>query len=577
MGSADGESGSSAVGSSLIVLEAGASALDRQLRDALEQQKATADVLKVISRSPFDLQTVFDTIVESGARLCEAEGALVYRREGSNYHIAATFGFSQELRNFMERNPIPADRGTAAGRAALEGKPVQIPDVLADPEYTFFAGQRLGSWRAALGVPLLRDGQPIGALAVVRSAPRAFTDSQVQLIATFADQAVIAIENVRLFEEIQDKSRQLEIANAYKSRFLAAASHDLRQPLHALNLFVAQLHGLSDSAGRARVLSRIDAAISAMNEQFDALLDMSKLDAGILAPNLTVFPIERLLTRLRTTFAESARAKGLRLRIVSSSAWVRSDFILLERILLNLVSNAVRYTTRGGVVVGCRHRGQMLRIDVWDSGQGIPENQRRNIFAEFYQLGTSEPDRRGGLGLGLSIVDRLANLLGHSIELTSRRGTGSRFSVSVPAVEAARGTTAAATPVVLVSDRTRGKLVVVMDDDELVLDGMRGILVSWGCRVVTASSDKAALAQLGEMGRLPDLIISDYRLADGHTGILAITRLREVLAAPIPAFLVSGDTGPERLREATVSGFQLLHKPLPPMALRALLNRLLRT
>jgi signal transduction histidine kinase len=509
--------------------------------------------------------------------LCEAEGALVYRREGSNYHIAATFGFSQELRNFMERNPIPADRGTAAGRAALEGKPVQIPDVLADPEYTFFAGQRLGSWRAALGVPLLRDGQPIGALAVVRSAPRAFTDSQVQLIATFADQAVIAIENVRLFEEIQDKSRQLEIANAYKSRFLAAASHDLRQPLHALNLFVAQLHGLSDSAGRARVLSRIDAAISAMNEQFDALLDMSKLDAGILAPNLTVFPIERLLTRLRTTFAESARAKGLRLRIVSSSAWVRSDFILLERILLNLVSNAVRYTTRGGVVVGCRHRGQMLRIDVWDSGQGIPENQRRNIFAEFYQLGTSEPDRRGGLGLGLSIVDRLANLLGHSIELTSRRGTGSRFSVSVPAVEAARGTTAAATPVVLVSDRTRGKLVGVMDDDELVLDGMRGILVSWGCRVVTASSDKAALAQLGEMGRLPDLIISDYRLADGHTGILAITRLREVLAAPIPAFLVSGDTGPERLREATVSGFQLLHKPLPPMALRALLNRLLRT
>ncbi|MDQ2955134.1 MAG: ATP-binding protein, partial [Pseudomonadota bacterium] len=378
----------------------------------------------------------------------------------------------------------------------------------------------------------------------------------------------------RLFDEVQEKSRQLELANSYKSRFLAAASHDLRQPLHALNLFVAQLRAESDPAERSRLVARIDAAVSAMNELFDALLDMSKLDAGVLVPNLTEFPVEHLLKRMETTFAAAAREKGLRLRVVPGSAWIRSDFILLERILLNLVSNAVRYTPGGGVVVGCRRRGEQLRIDVWDSGVGIPEDQQGNIFGEFYQLAGREPDR-GGLGLGLSIVDRLGSLLGHAIELNSRPGKGSRFSISVPSVAARPQIAAARMSPAAIADPASGKLIVVIDDDALVLDGMRGILQSWGCNVVAAPSADAALAQLNKRGEQPDLIVSDYRLADGKTGIGAIERMRGALGVPVPAFLISGDTAPERLRDASASGYHLLHKPVPPMKLRAMLNRLL--
>jgi two-component system, sensor histidine kinase len=251
---------------------------------------------------------------------------------------------------------------------------------------------------------------------------------------------------------------------------------------------------------------------------------------------------------------------------------VRSDAILLERILLNLVSNAVRYTAHGGVLVGCRRRGGMLRVEVWDTGPGIPQDQHKNIFGEFYQLARPAGDRHGGLGLGLAIVDRLCGLLDHPIELTSSAGKGSRFAVVVPMVTA-QAKAAAPTPAVT-TDVARGKLVVVIDDDSLVRDGMRGLLAGWGCAVVTAESDSAALAELA--AQKPDLIISDYRLAGRETGIQAIERLRAAFRAPIPAFLISGDTTPERLREARAGGYHLLHKPVPPMTLRAMISQLLR-
>jgi len=377
-------------------------------------------------------------------------------------------------------------------------------------------------------------------------------------------------------EVIQDKTRQLEMANKYKSHFLASASHDLRQPLHALGLFVAQLRDEANPAERSRLVGRIDAAVGSMNELFEAPLDMTKLEAGILKTNPTEFSVSRLLERIETTFAGAARKKGLSLRVVGTAAWVSSDSILLERILLNLASNAVRYTERGGVVVGCRRRGEELRIDVFDTGAGIPEEQRQRIFGEFYQMAGPGPDRNGGLGLGLAIVDRLGRLLGHRVELDSRPGRGSRFSVTVPlAAQPHAATEASATPLAT-ADPARGKRIIVIDDDALVLDGMRGILRSWGCQVETAASGDAALACLGQNGGPPDLIISDSALADGKTGIDAIRHLRQAVAAPVPAFLITGDTAPERLREASAAGFHLLHKPVPPMALRATLNSLLK-
>ena len=391
-------------------------------------------------------------------------------------------------------------------------------------------------------------------------------------------EAARAEENLaREHEVVQDKNRQLEIANKYKSHFLASASHDMRQPLHALNLFVAQLRGQSNPDEHSRLVARIDAAVSAMTELFEALLDMTKLDAGILQASTTDFSVARLLDRVETTFADAARKKGLRLHVVATGAWVRSDPILLERILLNLVSNAVRYTARGGVVVGCRRRGTNLRIDVCDTGAGIPEEQRERIFGEFYQLAGPDPDRNSGLGLGLAIVDRLGQLLGHPVELNSRLGHGSRFSVLAPLVAQPTAAREMQVPSLAIVDPACGKRVIVIDDDRLVLDGMRGILQSWGCQVQTATSDAAALANVAKNSGKPDLIISDYRLADGKTGIQAVELLREAVAAPVPAFIITGDTAPERLREASAAGFHLLHKPVSPMALRAMLNRLLRS
>jgi signal transduction histidine kinase len=376
-----------------------------------------------------------------------------------------------------------------------------------------------------------------------------------------------------LERKVEERTHQLSLANLAKSRFLAAASHDLRQPLHALGLFVAQLRGHMKSTEGGRLVERIDAAITAMNELFNALLDISKLDAGVLAINVTEFPVAHLLNRMESTFREAAHEKGLSFQLVSSSAWVRSDPILLERIVLNLVSNAVRYTSSGSVVVGCRRRSDTVHIEVWDSGPGIPKDQRRNIFGEFYRL--AGDNEQGGLGLGLAIVDRLCTLLGHSIQLVSTVGTGSRFSVVVP-LAATRGQIAEPQPAQIAIDATRGKLVLVIDDDALVLDSMGGLLRNWGCRVVAAATPDEALADRAPEER-PDLIICDYHLAHGQSGIAAIADLRKVYGSAVPAFLISGDIAPDRLREARESGYHLLHKPLSAMALRAMMNRLFRS
>jgi signal transduction histidine kinase/CheY-like chemotaxis protein len=378
----------------------------------------------------------------------------------------------------------------------------------------------------------------------------------------------------RMSEELGRLYQQLEEANLAKSRFIAAASHDLRQPLHALNLFVTQFRNEKDRAEKKRLIGRIEAAVAAMNELFNELLDMSRLDAGVLVPSMSVFSADQLLKRIDMTFTAAAREKGLRLRVVTCDAGIRSDFILLERILFNLVSNAVRYTVEGGIVVGCRRRADVLRIEVWDSGIGIAENEQRSIFREFHRLSTGGEDRGGGLGLGLAIVDRLCRLLDCPIEVASRLGRGSRFAILVPSLVLPRDLPE--TLPQLSADNALGKSFVVIDDDALVLDSMRGLLKSWGCHVVTASSKAGALAALSEAGRPPDIVISDYHLSDGNTGFDVIDCIRSALGAPIPAFLISGDTAPERLREARASGYYLLHKPVLPITLRSVVNRLLK-
>jgi signal transduction histidine kinase len=377
-----------------------------------------------------------------------------------------------------------------------------------------------------------------------------------------------------LERKVDERTHQLQLANLAKSRFLAAASHDLRQPLHALNLFVAQLRTEKEPAEQNRLAVRIEAALANMNELFNALLDISKLDAGALNVNISEFPVKNILKSIERIFAVPAREKALRFRTVPSSDWVRSDAILLERILLNLVSNAVNYTPTGGIVIGCRHAGDKLRIEVCDSGVGIPKDQQRDIFGEFYRVTTSERNLPDGMGLGLAIVERLSNLLDHPFGLVSTPGKGSRFYVTVPLAQRRDNLVGTPTTAAITLDPLHDKLIVIIDDDALVLDGTGGLLKSWGCRVVTAKSDRDALAGLD--CNKPDLIISDFRLKDGKTGIDAVAQLRDAFHAAIPAFLISGDILPERLRETQAAGLHLLHKPVGPMTLRTMMSRLLR-
>ena len=377
-----------------------------------------------------------------------------------------------------------------------------------------------------------------------------------------------------LERKVEERTHELELANLAKSRFLAAATHDLRQPLHALTLFAAQLRDQRETLERSRLVDRINTAVAAMNELFNALLDISKLDAGALAPTITEFSMAPLLKRIEMTFAAAAMEKRLSLRLVSSDVWVRSDIIMLERILLNLVSNAVRYTSHGGVLVGCRRRGKMVLIEVYDSGPGIAEDQHRAIFEEFYQATKSEQDGRGGIGLGLAIVDRLCRLLGHRVDLSSTLGKGSRFAIIVAKAPTHHASEIAVSPPATL-DAICVKTVVVIDDTPLVLDGMDSLLRNWGFRVVAAESCDQALVRLAEHNELPSLIVSDYHLPDGRSGIEVIEQMRDAFDTSIPAFLVSGDTGPELLHRARAKGYFLLHKPVDPMRLRVVLNQLL--
>ena len=379
---------------------------------------------------------------------------------------------------------------------------------------------------------------------------------------------------IELERKVAERTQELELANAAKSRFLAMASHDLRQPLHALGLFVAQLRTPLKSRERTKTIERVDATRKEMDEMFNSLLDISRLDAGILTPKITEFPIARLLQKIETRFDQATREKGLRLRVRRSDAWVRSDAMLLERILLNLVSNAVRYTLRGGIIVGCRRRGEMLRIEVWDSGPGIPEDQKQNIFGEFFQLTAPDRNRYGGLGLGLAIVDRLRLLLNHQIDLASTVGRGSRFAILVPMADECVTSTEPVDSPHPAAFAVEGKVILVIGDAPIVREGTGGLLGKWGYSVLTAGSDEAALIRLAERQQRPDLIISDYHLASGKTGIRAIEQINAAFGSSIPAILISGDTAPEPLRDAKDRGYILLHKPVDPMRLRAVMHEL---
>jgi two-component system, sensor histidine kinase len=303
---------------------------------------------------------------------------------------------------------------------------------------------------------------------------------------------------------------------------------------------------------------------------------VSRLDAGIVRPRVATIPLAPLIERVRAEFEPLARQKGLSLITIRSSLYVRSDPVLLERIIRNLVANAVRYTDRGRVVLGTRRCREAVRVEVWDSGRGIPEDKRREIFQEFRQLENPERDRRKGLGLGLAIVERLVKLLDHPLELRSKLGKGSMFAVSVPRGRREDFIPGEADGQIVVDRDVADSLILIVDDEPDVRNSMLALLRKWRCEVVAAESCTQMLEKLVSIQRLPDLIVSDYRLQGKENGIDVVARLREEFNAQVPALLITGDTGPEQLRAAEESGLHILHKPLNPSRLRALIANLRR-
>ena len=455
-------------------------------------------------------------------------------------------------------------------------------------------GSALGGWlalRIARGVtsPLLEANEVVGRIGAGDLTARMATRSAGALrslasgINGMAERIGVTQDDLRArvaeaTADLQQAKDAAEHATVAKSHFLAAASHDLRQPLHALGLFVSALAQSKAARQEPELVAHIQSAVDALQNLLDAILDISRLDGGNVVPSIGSFPLAQVLDRLGQDLSLPAAQKGLRLKLRPTRFWVRSDEKIVERILLNLVGNALRYTRSGGVLVSCRRRGEVLVVEVWDTGEGIPEHARAGIFEEYVQLANPERDRAKGLGLGLAICRRLADLLGISLGVRSRPGRGSVFWIELPLAPAglprdqpsAVGVSAEAA----VDPARINGTVLVVERDALVRAGMQQAIVSWGGRVLLAADRDEALRRCRESDPPPDLTICNLRLPGRGSGIELAQELRREFEG-MAVLLVSADVSDEAQNAARNAGFALLKQPVPAGRLRAALRHLL--
>jgi signal transduction histidine kinase/CheY-like chemotaxis protein len=374
----------------------------------------------------------------------------------------------------------------------------------------------------------------------------------------------------RVTAELEHKKKEAEQANLAKSRFLAAASHDLRQPMHAISLYVESLKPQMQGRAAEDTLNKIERSILGTVELFNAILDVTKLDAGVVQPNLAPVRIRKFFLHLADEFAAEADRRGVSLRVHASDVWIESDAILLERIVRNLLSNALLHTTHGGVLLSARPYQGRVRLQIWDTGCGIAAEHQPRIFEEFYQAETQPPQTHHGLGLGLAIVRRLARLLGYPLQLHSRSGQGTVFSLDVPVL--ANGPADFKEPEEGGSGALKGCAIVV-DDDPAILNALGHLLRQWGMETRLLSS----LNQVRhELGPVPDVVLADYQLLNGETGLMVAQEVRQRWGARVPIVLITGDTRTETIQALRQSGFPILHKPVGANQLRTLLATLLQ-
>jgi Na+/proline symporter/signal transduction histidine kinase/CheY-like chemotaxis protein len=477
----------------------------------------------------------------------------------------------------------------------LPPEPVRIGAPVYEVASTILAGATLEDAGAKGGVEecikmLTGTHEPFrirlnGTLRVIDISSDKMPDGGV--VATFADvtESVAAADALRLANEtlerrVRERTAELErakaeadAANLGKTRFIAAASHDILQPLNAARLFTSALVEQTRKGKSAELVSNVEASLEEVEEILGALLDISRLDAGAMKAEFSNFPIEDLLSAVARDFTAAAEARNLDLRVVPCRLVVRSDRKLLRRVLQNLVSNAIKYTFKGGVVVGCRRKAGVLSIEVHDSGLGIPESKQKLVFREFERLG-QDKGNAPGLGLGLAIVERMAKVMKHKIAVRSTPGHGSVFSISVPLAAAAN---IVAEPLRKVPPATRhlkDVTVLVVDDEPAIVRGMESLLGNWGADVLTAESAAEALAAVTTNARKLDIVLADYHIHQ-EDGLVLIDSIRQRLRRPVPAVLLTADRSERVKNDAAAAGVQYLRKPVQPAALRAALSHCL--
>ncbi|WP_197711162.1 hybrid sensor histidine kinase/response regulator [Azospirillum brasilense] len=528
-------------------------------------ESARLDALKKYDVLDTPAEEVFDRITTLAARHFGMPIALVSLVDETRQWFKSHYGLEISC---TER------RLAFCAYTILEERVMVVPDAMADKR---FANNDLVTGppniRFYAGAPLVaEDRHLLGTFTVIDQRPHwDFGPDRQSDLADFARLVMHELERRRALAQAEAARAEAQRANSAKTRFLAAASHDLRQPFQAMELLTGVLaQRLHDQTENLALLERVQEALHSGQALLHGLLDIATLEAGTVEPTISEFRMCNVVERLVREMSALAERKGISLGVTNCRRLVRSDPLLLERILRNLISNAIAHTERGRVLVGCRLSGAILRIEVWDTGPGIPLDQIDLIFEEFYQIGNPERNSRKGLGLGLAIVRKTAELLGHRIGVKSALGKGTTFFVEVPLAQAE--TEPSETAEAQAQADFAGRTIVVIEDEERQRGALSMFLESLGCQVIATSSATEAVSRVRKEGFLPDMVVSDFRLTERKTGLEAISAVRLAVGRHVPAVLVTGDTDPQRLRQAKRGGYTLLHKPFLPEDLKQALN-----